>query len=459
MKLRKTKIAMAMFCLPVFSQYASAFVESNPLLHASDKQLIIEWDKQDLKRQERIRTEAAKMVDKIDKVGQGQIQANMARSSKQIETAIQQRVNAIDNQLKQPSTICSMLSNNNAAGAFNTIAKNNAIFGSQGSTISSLDGREIEERLLANYKNNRQLFCSVADQINGTCDVSAEPVLQDGDINAALFFGGEDSTTRDANQVIALDALVHYIAGVQYAPESVDRNVKVERVGTARAAYDNHRRRYASILALATEGLYDTAESHAYSPMEIIEFENTERAVEMAGKYEIGDGNFDVDAVDTGEKQEETASIPPVYFNPTSKQPLLTPARVTSIINPARKHPNTGQVRPHRGTDIGVPIGTPVITLADGKVIASAFQNKGAGNYLVIYHPNENFITRYFHLDKKLVKAGETVKAGQLIAKSGNTGIGTGPHLHYELYKAGGSGVFNKDKFLDYRTAPFPKGN
>lgn len=460
MNFRKTKIATTLILLSSsISSVQAATVEANPYLSVFDKELIVKWDIEDAKRTVAMQEVASKVSDKIENVGLGQIQANTARSAKTVETAIQQRINKLNDELEQPSTMCAMLSNNNAVGALNTVAKNNAGFSSQSSVMSALDDRQTEDRLKANYHNNRKLFCSTSDQINGVCDVRAEPELQDGDINAALLFGSTETTTRDESQVIALDALVQYISGVQYAPEAIDKT-KVERSGTARAAYDNERRRYASILSLATEGLYDTAEAHSYNPMEVIEFENTERTTELAGSNEIGDSFYSVDAVSNGQDDTgDQTNVPPTYFNPTSKQPLLSPAAVTSTISTARKLPNSNIIRAHRGTDIRVPIGTPVITLADGKVIASAYQANGAGNFLVLYHPTEGYITRYFHLSKKLVKVGSDVKAGQLIAKSGNTGIGTGPHLHYELYKAGGGGIFDKSKFLDYRTSDFPKAS
>lgn len=104
---------------------------------------------------------------------------------------------------------------------------------------------------------------------------------------------------------------------------------------------------------------------------------------------------------------------------------------ISSSFNPSRRHPVTGRVRPHNGTDFAVRIGTPVLTPADG-VVEIAKYSRSAGYYVVIRHRG-SYSSVYMHLSKLLVKSGDRVRIGQTIARSGNTGISTGPHLHYEL--------------------------
>jgi murein DD-endopeptidase MepM/ murein hydrolase activator NlpD len=84
----------------------------------------------------------------------------------------------------------------------------------------------------------------------------------------------------------------------------------------------------------------------------------------------------------------------------------------------------------HTGVDYAVPVGTDVLAVADG-VIDPATWGKSYGTQLVQKLDGGWFI--YAHLSKTLVKPGDKVKAGQVIAKSGNTGNSTGPHLHVEL--------------------------
>lgn len=116
-----------------------------------------------------------------------------------------------------------------------------------------------------------------------------------------------------------------------------------------------------------------------------------------------------------------------------ARYPLQRQARVSSPFNPNRRHPVTGRVRPHKGVDFSVSQGTPVIAPADGTVEKVAYQAGGAGRYVMLRHGRE-YQTVYMHLSKSLVKAGQTVKKGERIALSGNTGISTGPHLHYEFH-------------------------
>lgn len=106
--------------------------------------------------------------------------------------------------------------------------------------------------------------------------------------------------------------------------------------------------------------------------------------------------------------------------------------RVSSPFNLHRIHPITHRLRPHKGTDFAVNIGTKVIAPADGKVSMVGMQPKGAGIYLKIKHGKID--TLYLHLSKVLVKVGDKVTKGQVIALSGNTGASTGPHLHYEFH-------------------------
>lgn len=105
--------------------------------------------------------------------------------------------------------------------------------------------------------------------------------------------------------------------------------------------------------------------------------------------------------------------------------------RVTSNFNPNRRHPVTGKVRSHRGTDYAAPVGTPIWAAGDGVVQKSSY-NQFNGNYVFIKHSN-TYITKYLHLTRRMVKTGQRVKQGQTIGTLGGTGRVTGPHLHYEF--------------------------
>ncbi|MGL5393518.1 MAG: peptidoglycan DD-metalloendopeptidase family protein [Shewanella sp.] len=112
--------------------------------------------------------------------------------------------------------------------------------------------------------------------------------------------------------------------------------------------------------------------------------------------------------------------------------PLIKQPRMSSRFNSHRKHPITGRVSPHNGTDFSVPIGTKVVAPGDG-VVSLVTDHQFAGKYVVIDHGGK-YRTRYLHLSKSLVRKGQRVSRGQVIALSGNTGRSTGPHLHYEFH-------------------------
>ncbi|MGD9595993.1 MAG: peptidoglycan DD-metalloendopeptidase family protein [Wolinella sp.] len=98
-----------------------------------------------------------------------------------------------------------------------------------------------------------------------------------------------------------------------------------------------------------------------------------------------------------------------------------------------RIHPILKRREFHTGIDLRAPVGTPVYAAADGVVDFSRSEyNGGYGNLVKIDH-SFGFKTFYAHLSKLIVKKGDFVKKGQLIAYSGNTGMSSGPHLHYEI--------------------------
>ncbi len=113
------------------------------------------------------------------------------------------------------------------------------------------------------------------------------------------------------------------------------------------------------------------------------------------------------------------------------RYPVAKHWRISSNFNPHRRHPVTGKITPHNGTDFATPVGTPVFSIGDGQVVMVR-KHPYAGNYVVIKHDN-TYSTRYLHLSRILVKKGQRVFRGQKIGLSGKSGRVTGPHLHFEL--------------------------
>ena len=101
----------------------------------------------------------------------------------------------------------------------------------------------------------------------------------------------------------------------------------------------------------------------------------------------------------------------------------------------SRFHPVLHQSRAHEGIDLSAPMGAPIVAPATGRVI-SVTNEPGYGNTFQIDHGN-GIVTKFAHCSRIVVHVGQQVTRGQLIATVGNTGLATGPHLHYEVHVNG----------------------
>ncbi len=112
------------------------------------------------------------------------------------------------------------------------------------------------------------------------------------------------------------------------------------------------------------------------------------------------------------------------------------------------RHPFTGQWYIHKGVDVSTyRSGDPILATADGQVVTTDW-DPGFGNYVIIKHKH-GFYTRYAHMQSYRVNRGQYVQQGQVIGYIGNTGVSTGPHLHYEVHI--GSDVVDPMKYLNIK--------
>lgn len=127
----------------------------------------------------------------------------------------------------------------------------------------------------------------------------------------------------------------------------------------------------------------------------------------------------------------------------------LNYARISSGFSYKRTNPVTKQVTPHRAIDYAASAGTPVIATADGKVVTAGSKG-GLGITVELKH--DNYLTQYAHLSliAKGVRSGVVVEQGDVIGYVGSTGISTGPHLQYAVFKGGNP--------INPLTAEFPRG-
>ncbi|MGV6945885.1 M23 family metallopeptidase [Sphingobacterium kyonggiense] len=129
-----------------------------------------------------------------------------------------------------------------------------------------------------------------------------------------------------------------------------------------------------------------------------------------------------------------------IYSPNLRKFPVLFPirpgeARISSTFG-RRVAPKKGASSNHKGIDYASPKGTPVYAPADGIVTVATKGVKGYGTMVKVKH-SFGFETIYGHLSNFIVSPGDSVKIGKVIAYVGNTGVSTGPHLHYEILKNG----------------------
>ncbi|MGI6751197.1 MAG: murein hydrolase activator EnvC family protein [Anaerovoracaceae bacterium] len=118
------------------------------------------------------------------------------------------------------------------------------------------------------------------------------------------------------------------------------------------------------------------------------------------------------------------------YSGGIMQWPCPASTRITSKFG-YRIHPVTKTKKLHTGLDIGVPTGSSIVAANSGTVIKAAWNN--SYGYMVMVDHGGGIVTLYAHNSRLLVSAGQKVERGQQIALSGNTGVSTGPHLHFEV--------------------------
>lgn len=164
----------------------------------------------------------------------------------------------------------------------------------------------------------------------------------------------------------------------------------------------------------------------AAAPKPEVKAEPVEKIIELTDSY----GNKrEVKVMVTPKAKVETSASLPATSSTKTVATTASKAPVEKNNAPAE----ADQMQFHKGLDIAVPFGSDVIATAAGTVIFSG-QKGGYGNCVIVSHGN-GLATLYGHLSKLVAKPNDKVKVGQVIAKSGNSGRSTGPHLHYEVHK------------------------
>jgi murein DD-endopeptidase MepM/ murein hydrolase activator NlpD len=231
----------------------------------------------------------------------------------------------------------------------------------------------------------------------------------------------ELATAREANEVLEgrladlnadMDALRDHLYALEDSEQRVRTVFGLPEIDPAERA-------------LGTGGAVATTDLFEFNELDYAAFEVESEIDELLRRCEFERDNFEDiyhALVDRKEQLDHTPSISPVASHLVRGYGI-------------KRDPFTGKHRLHAGVDLSAQDGTPVRAPADGKVVVTGFQAR-MGKMVTIDH-GYGIKTRYGHLSKYVVKKGQQVKRGEIIAYSGRTGTVTGPHLHYEVHVNG----------------------
>lgn len=170
-----------------------------------------------------------------------------------------------------------------------------------------------------------------------------------------------------------------------------------------------------AVSALAAAADSATSDGEIHEDVETL----IQRADQLSARFAAVTDSLEVNA-------KRFASVPSI---------MPTAGWLTSQFSRSRVHPLLHVSRPHEGIDVSAPMGAPIVAPASGTVTKVDREN-GYGNVVEVDHGN-GIVTRYAHCSRIDVREGQRVTRGQRIAAVGNTGLATGPHLHYELHVNG----------------------
>jgi murein DD-endopeptidase MepM/ murein hydrolase activator NlpD len=162
---------------------------------------------------------------------------------------------------------------------------------------------------------------------------------------------------------------------------------------------------------------------------ETITYPLVRKAYEQAEKLK---NRLDIEAQSLQQLQDELARKEKMWASRPAIQPVSNKdLKQLHTLFGLRMHPLLGYVRPHNGLDFTAPAGAPIYSTGDGTVSIAQY-SESLGNMVFVDH-GFGFQTRYGHMTKFIVYAGEKVKRGQVIGYVGDTGLSVAAHLHYEV--------------------------
>lgn len=293
-----------------------------------------------------------------------------------------------------------------------------------------------QERICAMEKNGQVSYWSVLFQATSFTDMLDRMymVLQ---INQA-----------DKEALAELDAAARQVETAKAALEEEMAALEVSRqeLDKTQAELDEKRAKADELLAnLVARGeeyaaLVEQAEEESYHMLlSIIEKQNERTEAEEREYQEwLAQQKPPAPPTDSGSTGDIGGSGSAGDDNDVDGVTWLVPISYTRFSSPfgMRLHPVYGDYRLHNGVDLSAPEGTPIYASRAGEVIVATYGASG-GNYVMIDHMDNTYTTMYLHMTQYVVSVGQYVNAGELIGYCGSTGVSTGPHLHFSVFKNG----------------------
>lgn len=292
---------------------------------------------------------------------------------------------------------------------------------------------DLENQLTAKSEDIQE----TKDELAGTKEREAQ---QYADMKVRIQFMYENGQTSYLEALLSSRNISEFLNSADYIAQiqSYDRQKLTEYQDTVESIVNLEAQLEQEYTDL--EALKSTVESNKATVAAMMRQKESELA-DISGDIEDAQSDADYYAAEIQAQEELIAAIKRAeaekaaagveehpYTGGAFRWPCPSSTRVTSDYG-TRVSPMSGASSNHKGIDIGASAGADIIAAADGTVTAASYSS-AAGNYVMIDHGG-GLYTVYMHASSLLVSPGQTVSAGDVIAKVGSTGISTGSHLHF----------------------------
>ena len=284
-------------------------------------------------------------------------------------------------------------------------------------------------------------------------------VVPPGNEGTRTYYVSERTRRYALTGVIAAGALVASTLATLFSPwatpaarrlasENQRLRARLEQIDVRLAALDDtlaslgqHDQQIRLMAGLSADTVVATQPANAARISELASVPLVERRKPFLGRLGF-ESRPDIDAL-IRRATELSASFHAVSdtlssnFERLANTPSIMPTTgwLSSQFSLSRFHPILHESRAHEGIDLQAPMGAPIIAPAAGRVM-SVGREPGFGNTFEVDHGN-GIVTRFAHCSRIVVRVGQLVTRGQVMATVGNTGLATGPHLHYEVHVNG----------------------